>query len=416
MTSTPNRHRSRVLVVGAWIVIGAVVIVAAVAASVRSSDAEFEAGIAPFYDTTGLDPAGTPGTIVRQERFDAGNSVGSAYRILYRTRRADGAPTFASGIVFVPEADAPTPRPVFAWAHGTLGMGDECAPSRRKDPVTQAGMSWVDLMLRQGWVVTATDYAGLGTPGVLGYLVGEAEANDVLYSVRAARALPGSGAGDTYGIWGHSQGGHAALFSASFASATLPEARLVGTAATAPAAELRDLLVEQEDTAVAWAIGPEVMVAWPAVDPTLVPGSVLTSTGLSSYRSIANDCVIAAAIDGLVRNDFGERFFTADFSSNEAWMNELSAQTAPVLSQDQPLFVAESTADDVVMPQSTARYIVRACEAGSDLTQAWLAEVNHVQLQTVIAPAVIGWMAERFAGRPASTNCDQPLPVAPAAT
>ena len=410
--STSAGRRVAVVVVG--IVVGALAVVAAVAGAVRLSDDAFERSIAPFYDTTGLDPAGEPGTIVRREAFDAGNDVGSAYRVLYRTRRADGTPTFTSGMVFVPDATAPSPRPVLAWAHGTLGMGDICAPSRRKDPVTETGMAWVDLMLRQGWVVTATDYAGLGTPGVLGYLVGDAEANDVLHSVRAARNLAEAGAGDTFGIWGHSQGGHSALFGASLASTVVPELRLVGTAATAPAAELRELLVDQQDTAVAWAIGPEVAVAWPTVDPALQPDDILTPAARSSYRSIAEKCVTAAAVDGLVRNALGERFFTADFTENRPWMDEVATQTAPVLPPERPLFVGESTADTVVLPQTTARYVARACAAGSDLTQVWLAEVSHVQLQTVIAPTVVGWMADRFAGRPSASNCGQPPPVAPA--
>jgi hypothetical protein len=413
-TGEPRRHRSRVVVVLVGIVVGAVAVVAVVAAGMRMSAAAFERRIAPFYDTTGLDPSGEPGTIVRQERFDAGNDVGSAYRVLYRSRTADGTPTFASGMVFVPDASAPTPRPVLAWAHGTLGMGDSCAPSRRQDPVGETGMAWVDLMLRQGWVVTATDYAGLGTPGVLGYLIGDAEANDVLYAVRAARDLPTAGAGDSFGVWGHSQGGHSALFSASQASTVVPEMRLVGTAATAPAAELRELLVDQQDTAVAWAIGPEVTVAWPTVDPSLRPDDILTAAARSSYRSIAEKCVTAGAIDGLVRNALGERFFTADFTANRPWMDEVATQTAPVLPPERPLFVGESTTDTVVLPKTTASYVARACAAGSDLTQVWLADVSHVQLQTVIAPTVVGWMADRFAGRPSSSNCGQPSPGTPA--
>ena len=40
-----------------------------------------------------------------------------------------------------------------------------------------------------GYVVAATDYEGLGTPGVHPYLVGESEGRSVLDAARAARAL-----------------------------------------------------------------------------------------------------------------------------------------------------------------------------------------------------------------------------------
>ena len=53
---------------------------------------------------------------------------------------------------------------------------------------------------------------GSGTPGVHPYLIGDSEAYSVLDSVRAARELPDAKAQKRFAVWGHSQGGHAALF------------------------------------------------------------------------------------------------------------------------------------------------------------------------------------------------------------
>ena len=91
-------------------------------------------------------------------------------------------------------------------------------------------------MLRAGFVVTATDYSGLGTPGVERYLIGADEARDVLNSVRAARALTATGAGTRVAVYGHSQGGHAALWTGDVAPTYAPEFQIVGVAAAAPAA------------------------------------------------------------------------------------------------------------------------------------------------------------------------------------
>ena len=135
-----------------------------------------------LYNTSGLSLAGPMGQVVRSEPVKTSVTNGSATRVLYRTQRADGSVTFSSGLVFIPNnSSAGTPRPVVAWAHGTVGMGDACAPSRLPDPASN--ISWVSQMLQRGWVVTATDYAGLGTPGIEGYLVGGDEARDVLNSV-----------------------------------------------------------------------------------------------------------------------------------------------------------------------------------------------------------------------------------------
>ena len=91
-------------------------------------------------------------------------------------------------------------------------------------------------------------------------------------------------------------------------------------------------------------------------------------------------------------------------------------QTAPVLAPSQPLLVAVSLGDQVVLPDTTALYIKRACAAGSDLTSLWLAGIGHIELSSTIAPAVVNWLGDRFAGRPTAPTCNQPLPIAPAAS
>jgi len=170
--------------------------------------------LAPFYNTAGLHLSGPLGQVVRTQSLGVHVDNGTALRILYRTQRADGSMTFSSGMVFIPDNSAAgTPRPVVAWAHGTVGLGPQCAPTRTAHPV--GDIAWVSSMLARGWVVTATDYAGLGTPGASGYLVGDDEANDVLNSVRALQYIPSAHAGSSFAVWGHSQGGNSALFTGS---------------------------------------------------------------------------------------------------------------------------------------------------------------------------------------------------------
>jgi hypothetical protein len=61
--------------------------------------------------------------------------------------------------------------------------------------VLQDTDNWLDQMMALGWVVVSTDYVGLGTPGINNYLVAQDEARDVVNSVRAAQAFPGTDAG-----------------------------------------------------------------------------------------------------------------------------------------------------------------------------------------------------------------------------
>lgn len=316
-------------------------------------------------------------------------------------------------MVFIPNnTTAGTPRPVVAWAHGTVGMGDACAPSRTPNP--ESAIPWVGEMLARGWVVTASDYAGLGTSGVEGYLIGGDEAQDVLNSVRALKYIPDAQAGNAFAVWGHSQGGHSALFTAAEASTYAPELNLVGTVASAPAAELVPLLNETYDTTLDWVIGPEVMTAWPSAYSNLDPASITTTAGLNNYQKIANQCIAPATLGGLVRHALNQDFFKENLSTSAPWLAAAKAETAPVLSSSQPLLVAESLTDQVVLPNTTALYIQRACQAGSDLSSLWLTDVGHIQLSSTIAPQVIGWISDRFAGQPNASTCNQPLPIAPA--
>jgi alpha-beta hydrolase superfamily lysophospholipase len=269
-------------------------------------------------------------------------------------------------------------------------------------------------MMARGWVVTATDYAGLGTSGVEGYLVGGSEAHDVLNSVRAARQIQSAQAGSDFAVWGHSQGGHSALFTANQASSYAPELRLISTVASAPAAELEPLLNEQYHQPIDWVIGPEAVISWSAAYPGLNKSEVLTSVGVRNYKQIANQCIDTAALEGIIRTKLNQQFFSANLTTLPNWNAVIKAQTAPILKPSQPLMVAESLADTVVLPNTTALYIQNACKAGSNLNSLWLNNVGHIALQQVIGPAVVNWIDDRFAGVPNQSNCNQPLPITPA--
>src|SRR5207247_4784757 len=100
--------------------------------------------------------------------------------------------------------------------------------------------SFYELMLEPltsaGYAVVATDYQGLGTPGVNPYLVGEDAGRNVLDAARMIRRLPGLSLSDVTFIWGHSQGGQASAFAGQIAPSYAPELRIVGVIAGSPAA------------------------------------------------------------------------------------------------------------------------------------------------------------------------------------
>jgi pimeloyl-ACP methyl ester carboxylesterase len=145
--------------------------------------------------------------------------------VLYRSTGLYGEPIAVSGIVIIPASPVPPHgRPVVAWAHPTSGVWPRCAPSLAIFLFQQ--IQGLRNMLRIGYVVAATDYPGLGTAGPHPYLVGISEGRAVLDSVRAARALPEAHAGRRFAVWGHSQGGQAALYAGLLARGYAPELHL----------------------------------------------------------------------------------------------------------------------------------------------------------------------------------------------
>lgn len=408
----PTRIRHPVLWIAVVAVLTAILawVVLTVTADVRAR--EFQDALQPFYTPPSPLPAGHPGQVLRTEKLDVDVPGGTGYRILYRSEDDRGNPTVASGMVFVPTGQAPAAgRPVVAWAHGTIGLGTPCAPSRSQTPLSD--LPWLGQMLQQGWVVTATDYAGLGTPGTPGYLVLQEEARDVANSVRAARTMAGAHASNRWIAWGHSQGGHAALASGDIAPGYAPDLDLVAVAAAAPPVEWKALLAQQWNTAIAWVIGSDVVATWPAYYPGLAPGDVVTANGANHYASEASACVKGALTTALVRqNLLGQDFFRIDPWNSPPWRARFRQNTPRPMPASIPLLLIQGLDDQVVIPNTTALMLRRWCAAGSRITTMWLGDTPHQTTAWVAAPTAIGWMAQRFAGQQATDDCALTPPVA----
>ena len=153
----------------------------------------------------------------------------AAWRIGYRTERAPGKGGIGTARVFVPTVGARTDGFVVA-AHGTVGVADSCAPSL----AVERSAYLVLPALAAGWPVIAPDYAGLGTDGVQGYFDTRDTAASVLDAVRAFGQLKPSYSDKPFVVYGHSQGGGAALSAQALSESYGPKARLKGVIALAP--------------------------------------------------------------------------------------------------------------------------------------------------------------------------------------
>ena len=355
----------------------------------------------------GLLPDGAAGTLIQADPLAGAPDGASAYRILYRSTGLHGEPITVSGMVVVPASEPPAEgRPIVAWAHPTSGVVPRCAPSlARKRFQFIAGLKD---MLARGYAVAATDYPGLGTPEVHPYLVGESEGRAVLDSVRAARQVPGVGSGRRFAVWGHSQGGHAALFTGLLAESYAPDLELVGVAAAAPATELATLLKADIDTSGGRNLTAMTLWSWARIYNAPID-AVLDPSAIPIVDRLANQCLESIydfVVRGRIEKPLAERFLRVhNFAEAQPWSSLLRENTPGPLPSRIPVFLAQGTNDKLVLPRVTEDYMRRLCRNGSAVAFDLVPGAGHGFLSFKTADAAVAWIAQRFAGQRAPSSC-----------
>ena len=222
-------------------------------------------------------------------------SGATTWQVLYRSENLQGEPIAVSGLVVAPAGAAPG-NPVLTWAHGTTGLGDQCAISKL---FTTAGCparscSPRSPSARAGRSSPPTTRVS-APPACIPYLVGLSEARGVLDIVRAAKQLPSTGvtADSPVMIFGHSQGGGSALFAAEQAATWAPELKVVGTAAGAPAGDLDTIVpaVWNDDGDRSTRSPASVIDGFKAGYPDLSLDAVANADGQAALAEVATECV-----------------------------------------------------------------------------------------------------------------------------
>ena len=361
------------------------------------------------YDVKPGELRGKPGSIIRVWPLEGGGpGAGDAFRILYRSTGLNGEPIAVSGAIFIPPGPAPQlGRNVIAWAHPTSGVVEACAPSLMPDV---SGMIWgLEDMLSQGYVVVATDYPGLGVPGQIHpYLIGVSEGRAVLDSVRAARALPRSGASNRFAVWGHSQGGHAALYTGELAASYAPELKLVGVAAAAPATYLAELFDADKATSTGKELTAMTIYSWSKLYNKPAT-SLVEPAAMGPFQRMAHDCIESlsefAAIEKAEKPLEQIKFLKADPTETEPWRGIMLRNTPGQSAAGAPVFIAQGTADTTVRPDITKQFAVALCRQGTRVRFVLLPGVSHTFAAKKSVGQALAWMGGRFRGVPAPSDC-----------
>lgn len=363
-----------------------------------------------LYDVKPGELSGKPGSIIRVWPLQGGGrGGGDAFRILYRSTGLKGEPIAVSGAIFIPPGAPPAGgRNVIAWAHPTSGVVEACAPSLMPDV---SGLIWgLAQMLAQGYVVVATDYPGLGVPGQIHpYLIGVSEGRAVLDSVRAARDLPHTGASNRFAVWGHSQGGHASLYTGELAASYAPDLKLVGVAAAAPATYLAELFDADRKTPTGKELTAMALYSWSKLSHT--PATTLVEPdAMGAFERMAHDCIESVAefraITDAEKPLKSIKFLKANPTEVEPWRGIMLRNTPGQAPAGAPVFIAQGTADTTVPPEITKQFGEALCKQGTRVNFILLQGVTHTFAAKNSVRRALAWMGDRFRGAPAPSDCE----------
>ena len=351
--------------------IGALAVTAAVASSMVTALLAVPAAAAPAITQE-------IGDVVSTRDLDRDlwiPGAASAEVLTYVTTDTFGEKALSTGTVFLPPGTAPEGGwPVISWAHGTSGLGDTCAPSLIGPSYAERDLPYLANWLAQGYAIVASDYAGLGTPGLATYLDGRTTAHNVVDMVKAGR----SHNEDLSRSWvavGQSQGAGAAIYTARYATEFGgPDLDYRGAVGTGTPAYIEKLVsiggpgvppVELPSGLTAYVayIGASLRYA----HPELGLDDILTPLG-KKYADLAETTCVSdfeAQLDGVTIGDF----FTAPLTGLPNFTAVLDDYMAmPETGFDKPFFMGNGLQDiDVPFP-TTAAYVARLTANGQPVT------------------------------------------------
>lgn len=349
-----------------------------------------------FYDAPASADEQSPGTLLRAAPHPAPPGA-QAVRILYSTTRdAGGTPALDSGVVYTP--DGVVDAPVVVWAHGTTGVARGCAPSL--NGVDTGAMFVLAELLAAGWAVVAPDYTGLATSGSHPYMIGQGQGRSVIDAARAAAQtdLP---LGTQHVLWGHSQGGHAALWAGGLWPEYAPELTLDGVVALAPAANLPAIFAGWQDSKLTNILASYVVNSYGAEYDDVDPGEYIRPVAKATADAFAQRCLADPGTAVSLFSSLTQETPIWSRSEIDGPLGERAEENIPAIPIQAPLLIAQGEADTAVPPPSQDAFVADRCAQGWSIDYRTYEGLDHlplVEAGSVAIDEAFLWTATLFAG------------------
>nr|WP_015061849.1 alpha/beta hydrolase [Pseudomonas syringae]AFK89126.1 Secretory lipase precursor [Pseudomonas syringae] len=374
-----------------------------------------DSGVTNFYTWVENVPS-TPGQMLRSEPLTPQQSLKNAaqnVRILYSsTDGLDHKPIVVSGALFIPKGTPPDGGwPLMAWAHGTVGSADICAPSfaGRSDRDTRYLNEW----LGRGYAIVATDYQGLGTAGLHPFGLSSPLAYGVLDSIRAVQKTDFDLSSRVV-VFGQSQGGRAAFATAVYQKAYAPELNIVGVVATGtpypmssehPGNTAADTSRDQVMPSLAYNLLRLSTAS--QINPAFVPTDYLTTRAMPAYETSQRYCL--QTIERKVVSD-GLTFNNSFSRAPDAALDQVNRESSyPTLKSNIPIFIGTGGKDIVSPVNGQIALVEDACKVGDRIEWHYYPHLDHSGAVNGSLPDSTLFVEKAFSGGLIAGNCG-PMP------
>jgi dienelactone hydrolase len=363
------------------------------------------------------------GRVVRQEPYDPpfddpASVLGQAWRAVYiSVSGVDGGSREVSGAFFVPRGNPPENGwPVISFAHGTTGIGNNCGPAQQPD--LQGYSPIVEALLANKYAVALTDYEGLGEQGSHFYLEPRTAAFNTIDAVRAMRDISPAVSSHWVAV-GHSQGGQAVWAANELNSYYGDGLQLDGSVALAPAANVTgvaDLAWSRSLTDEQRALLPLVIVGVARYTPGLdvhsfLRGAAQDASGWMRRCEVTDSpppTGLSAPVpwQGVVDRVSESNDLRPATSHDVAALRDALRRVAlPQRSLGEPMLVITGLRDALVLPGWVESAVSQSCELGGRVEYLEVPDADHNEVVWKRSRIVMQWIADRFAGLAAPSNC-----------
>jgi hypothetical protein len=384
-----------------WLAASAVVL-SVVAGTLAAPAIAAPAGTAPLDDSFYVPPAelpDAPGDIIRSRPSRPGTAkdLADAWQVMYRSTDALGEPNAVTGTVLVPKGADPATVPVVGFAAGTQGPAFRCAPSKMLQGQAFYEQPALNGLLRNGYAVAMTDYEGYAPEPDTSYVVGRSEGHAVLDAVRA-----GLSEQTPVALRGYSQGGGAVMWAGQQQPGYAPELDLVGVAGGGVPADLVQVALPLEGK-LGFGLLAYALIGLDNAYPELDLDAHLNERGRTVFAKMEqNACTLELLTD--YAGDSLSEYTTSSPVLTPPWLARVGENKLGGSPVEVPVLQYHASEDELVALGQAETLRDDYCALGMSLTWKTYA-TDHITLVHTGSADALAFLADRFAGKPATSTC-----------